>query len=94
MYQSRNIVPVFQLIVLKNDICFLVFRKIFKILKVFKKPIDSQESEDDCRSRKMEKLSAEIRDYPHDLHDYRAFNLNDCPCKICELKSSLSLLFT
>ena len=76
------------------NICFLVFKKIFQILKVFKKPIDSKESDDDCRSRKMEKLSAEIRDYPDDFQDYKAYNLNNCPCKICQLKGSLSLLFT
>ena len=72
---------------------FLVFRKIFKILKIFKKPIDSKESYDDCLNQKMKKLSVEIRDYPDDFQDYKAYNLNNCPCRICELKSSLSLLF-
>ena len=74
-----------------------VFRKIFQILKIFKKPIDGKESDDDCRNRKMEKLSVEIRDYPdypEDFLEYKSYNLNNCPCKICELKSSLSLLFT
>ena len=45
----------------------------------------------------MEKLSVEIRDYPdypEDFLEYKSYNLNNCPCKICELKSSLSLLFT
>ena len=70
-------------------------RKIIQILKVFKKPSDTDESLD-ClsRKRKMEELSEEIQNYPYSQDVSKSYGLSNCPCKICQLKKSICLLFT
>ena len=70
---------------------FPVIRKIIKILKVFKSPSDGKD--ESCLTRDMEQFSADIQNYPDHFQDPRAFDLKNCPCKICELKKSISLLF-
>ena len=57
--------------------------------------MDGKEIEEANLNRKMEELSAEILHYPHGVHEVsRGYDLKNCPCKICQLNMSLSLLFT
>ena len=71
-------------------------RKIVKILKIFKKNEENEESMDcESRKRKMEEFSEEIQNYPHYSRAVStSYTLKNCPCKICQLKKSISLLFT